>query len=142
MIDLKTELTTDPTSVGYNLNDLVSVEKKINEKNKTRLKFFEIGNGGIITALGLQLGNNFIDLLNSAPEFRHIRNLLLDGRLRLDSVVTQTVLASLIGTNIGGVTFTQQHVDALNAPAKEDCSRANQLGYPYVDDFMIREALK
>lgn len=84
---------------------------------RTRAVPTEVGNGTVLEVLGLQVGNALLDvLLSTEPSspYRHVRPLLEQGRLRLDLAPAQMALALLVGQQIAvGVTFTQQHVDAL-----------------------------
>ena len=81
-----------------------------------RTKFVptEIGNGTILETIGLAAGNALLDVLNTAPDFRHVKPLIEQGRLRLDSPLVIGTLASLVA---GGV-LTQEQADALIARAK------------------------
>lgn len=84
---------------------------------RTRVQHTEVGNGTVLEALGLTVGNALLDVLLStspASPYRHVRPLLEQGRLRLDLAPAQMALASLVGVQIAaGVTLTQEHVDAL-----------------------------
>lgn len=86
---------------------------------RTRVVPTEVGNGTILEAVGLTVGNALLDVLlstNPASPYRHVRPLLEQGRLRLDLGPAQVALASLVGQEIAaGVTLTQDHVDALIA---------------------------
>ena len=81
-----------------------------------RTKFVptKIGNGTILETIGLAAGNALLDVLNTAPDFRHVKPLIEQGRLRLDSPLVIGTLASLVA---GGV-LTQEQADALIARAK------------------------
>lgn len=86
---------------------------------RTRSTPTEVGNGTVLEALGLEVGNALLDVLlstNPASPYRHVRPLLEQGRLRLDLAPAQMALGSLIGVEIApGVTFTAEHVAALIA---------------------------
>ena len=56
----------------------------------------EIGNGTILQTIGLTAGNALLDVLNQAAEFRHVKPLLEQGRLRVDSDLVRTTLDSLV----------------------------------------------
>lgn len=77
---------------------------------RTRLTPYEIGHGMVLEVLGLATGNALLDAVYAAPDFRHVKPLLEQGRLRLDSAIVQATLASLVGT-----VLTQADVDNLNA---------------------------
>ena len=63
---------------------------------RTRLVPTEIGNGAILETIGLEAGNALLDLINSAPDFRYVRPLLEQGRLRVDSQLVLATLDSLV----------------------------------------------
>ena len=82
---------------------------------RTRWKPTEIGVGTIIEVLGLAVANPVLDALYASPDYRHIRPLLEQGRLRLDTVAQAGMLQPLVA---GGL-LTQAQLDALVARAKE-----------------------
>jgi hypothetical protein len=63
---------------------------------RMRLVPTEIGVGTVLEILGLSVGNALIDAINATPDFRHIRPLLEQGRLRLDASLVQATLQSLV----------------------------------------------
>lgn len=135
-MSLKDELQTDPAGLGYDLGDLAKVELLINAKTRTRPVPTECGNGTILEVLGLTTGNALLDVLTTAPDFRHVKPLVEQGRLRLDAPLTAAALGSLVP----GV-LTQDQANALLARARVPCSRGEELGLGQVTDHMIREAL-
>ena len=82
---------------------------------RTRWKHTEIGVGTIIEVLGLAAANPVLDALYAAPDYRHVKPLLDQGRLRLDAVAQAGMLQPLV---TGGL-LTQAQLDALVARAKE-----------------------
>ena len=82
---------------------------------RTRWKHTEIGVGTIIEVLGLAAANPVLDALYAAPDYRHVKPLLDQGRLRLDAVAQAGMLQPLV---TGGL-LTQAQLDALIARAKE-----------------------
>ena len=63
---------------------------------RVKLAPTEIGNGGILEAIGMADGNILLDVINSAPDFRHVKSLLEQGRLRIDSALVRATLDSLV----------------------------------------------
>ena len=82
---------------------------------RTRWKHTEIGVGTIIEVLGLAAANPVLDALYAAPDYRHVKPLLDQGRLRLDVVAQAGVLQPLVTSEL----LTQAQLDALIARAKE-----------------------
>ena len=82
---------------------------------RTRWKHTEIGVGTIIEVLGLSAANPVLDALYAAPDYRHVKPMLDQGRLRLDVVAQAGMLQPLVT----GELLTQAQLDALIARAKE-----------------------
>lgn len=81
---------------------------------RTRFVAREVGNGTVLEVLGLSVGNALLDLIQTHPAYRHVRPLLEQGRLRVDSAMVRGTMQQLVGSQIAsGVTFEQQHADAL-----------------------------
>lgn len=70
----------------------------------------EIGNGTILETLGLTAGNALLDVINSVPDFRHVKPLVEQGRLVISSPLVQATVDSLVPT-----VLTQAQADALKA---------------------------
>lgn len=79
-----------------------------------RIRYVEtpIGVGTIIEVLGLATANAVLDVIYSAPDYRHVKPLLDQGRLRLDSVFVRGALQSMVPALL-----TQSQCDALVARA-------------------------
>ena len=95
---------------------------------RTRWKHTEIGVGTIIEVLGLAAANPVLDALYAAPDYRHVKPLLDQGRLRLDVVAQAGMLQPLVT----GELLTQAQLDALIARAKEPAP---------VDEYAVRVAI-
>ena len=74
----------------------------------------EIGNGTILQTIGLTTGNALLDVLNQAAEFRHVKPLLEQGRLRVDSDLVRSTLDSLVPA-----VLTAAQAQALKALAEQ-----------------------
>lgn len=70
----------------------------------------EIGNGTILEVLGLQAGNALLDVINTVPDFRHVRPLVEQGRLAIASPLVQATVQSMVPS-----VLTQAQADALCA---------------------------
>lgn len=68
--------------------------------NAGRVKTVEtnVGNGTILEVLGITVGNALLDVLTTQEQFRHVRPLIEQGRLRLDSPLVQGVIDGFVGT--------------------------------------------
>ena len=95
---------------------------------RTRYVETQIGVGSIIEVLGLAAANPVLDALYAAPDYRHVKPLLDQGRLRLDAVAQAGMLQPLV---TGGL-LTQAQLDALVARAKEPAP---------VDEYDVRMAI-
>ena len=82
---------------------------------RTRYVETQIGVGTIIEVLGLAAANPVLDALYAAPDYRHVKPLLDQGRLRLDTVAQAGMLQPLV---TGGL-LPQVQLDALVARAKK-----------------------
>jgi hypothetical protein len=97
-------------------------------QGRTRWKPTEIGKGTIIQVLGLATANSVLDAVLATPDYRHVKELLEQGRLRLDVVAQAGLLQPLVAAQI----MTQSHLDTLTAVAQEPAP---------VDEYSIRVAL-
>ena len=82
---------------------------------RTRYVETQIGVGTIIEELGLAAANPVLDALYASPDYRHVKPLLDQGRLRLDAVAQAGMLQPLVAVEL----LTQAQLDALVARAKE-----------------------
>jgi hypothetical protein len=74
----------------------------------------EVGNGTILETIGLTVGNALLDVLNSEPNFRHVKPLLEQGRLRIDSALVRATLDSLVPA-----VLTAEQATALKSVAEQ-----------------------
>lgn len=95
---------------------------------RTRYVETQIGVGTIIEVLGLAAANPVLDALYASPDYRHVKPLLDQGRLRLDVVAQAGMLQPLVT----GGPLTQVQLDALIARAKEADP---------VDEYQVRIAI-
>lgn len=63
---------------------------------RTRAATREIGNGTVLDVLGLVAGNKLLDHIATAPELRHVKPLLEQGRLMIGAPGAQQVLQSFV----------------------------------------------
>ena len=80
---------------------------------RTKPSTREIGNGTILETLGLTAGNALLDAINNAPDFRHVKPLVEQGRLIVGSPLVAVALAGMVA----GKVITQADADKLLAIA-------------------------
>jgi hypothetical protein len=79
---------------------------------RTKLIPTEVGAGTVLEVLGMTTGNALLDVIANVADFRHVKPLVEQGRLRLDSALVIATMQSLVGT-----VLTQPQADALVARA-------------------------
>lgn len=72
------------------------VIRDIVNKDRTKPSTREIGNGTILETIGLQYGNAMLDVLYNAPDFRHVKPLLEQGRLIIGSPLVVATVQSMV----------------------------------------------
>ena len=102
---------------------------------RTRYVETQIGVGTIIEVLGLATANAVLDVIYSAPDYRYVKPLLDQGRLRLDSAFVRGALQSMVPALL-----TQQQRDALVARAavSDPVNEYNVRVAIYNDDGSLR----
>lgn len=106
------EITAITASVDNRADGITAAVLSVRRK---KLVPTEVGNGTILEVLGLASGNALLDAINAAPDFRHVKPMVEQGRLRLDSPLVIATLQSLVGSLL-----TQAQADALLARAEAD----------------------
>lgn len=67
---------------------------------RTRPKAYEIGKGTIVEVLGLPGANAFLDIIDGDSTYRHVKHLLQDGRLRIDSTLVVNLVQGFMQANV------------------------------------------
>lgn len=106
------EIIRSDTTLLSLLPDSQAIAEKISE-NRFRFVQTEIGVGTILEVFGLEDGNAVLDVIYSQPSYRHVKPLLEQGRLRLDSAFVRAALQSMVPAIL-----TQDQVDSLVNKAK------------------------
>lgn len=65
-------------------------------EGRTKPSTREIGNGTILETIGLQYGNAMLDVIYSAPDFRHVKPLLEQGRLIVGSPLVVATIQGMV----------------------------------------------
>lgn len=145
---LKTELTADPAALGYDMADAAQIERVINARDRSRIVSHFVSERGVLDrhAGGPVAGDALLAKLEAFAQSaqplagivrRALKFLAQPDGIDLGSAGVQGMLDALTD---GGVLTTAER-DGLRAMATRSCSRAEELGLPYVTDAMIREAL-
>jgi len=144
---LKTELTTDPAGLGYDLGDHAQIEALINAKDRSHVVSHFASERGILDrypggpaaadALLVKL-EQFAASANPMAGIvkRALKFLGTPEGIDLGSNGVQSMLTALTPSLL-----TTAERDGLRSMATRACSRAEQIGMGYVTDTMIREAL-
>lgn len=111
--EIRAAIAADPALQAL-VPDTVALAAALSE-GRARWKHTEIGVGTVIEVLGLAGANPVLDALYASPDYRHVKPLLEQGRLRLDIVAQAGMLQPLVG---GGL-LTQAQLDALTARSRE-----------------------
>lgn len=97
------EIQTKCSQAEINSKDHGVMANVINQ-GRTKLVPTEVGIGTILEVLGLTAGNAFLDILYANTDFKYVRPLLEQGRLRVDSTLVRGTLDALVGN---GLTLAQ-----------------------------------
>lgn len=82
---------------------------------RIRPSSLEIGNGTVLETIGLAAGNALLDAIYNGNDYRHVRPLLEQGRLKAASPLIAGALSELVEANV----IEQEHADALLALGTE-----------------------
>ena len=93
--------------------DVAAITAAVN-LGRTKPNTREIGNGTILETLGLEGGNALLDVINSVPDFRHVKPLVEQGRLVIGASLVQSTVRSLVPS-----VLTAAQADALCALGME-----------------------
>lgn len=77
---------------------------------RLRPSHVEIGNGTVLETLGIAAANAFLDVVSGTPDFRYVKPLLDQGRLKIGSALVQATIKSMVP-----LVLTQAQADALCA---------------------------
>lgn len=73
-------------------------------------RYTEIGKGKIIGAIGLAAANNVLDVIDSMPDYRHVKQLVENGWLDIGSPLARASIDAMVPAII-----TQEQSDAIKA---------------------------
>lgn len=91
-----------------------AIADALNATRPPRLAPTEVGKGAIIEAIGLDAANALLDVIDGSPDFRHAKQLVAQGWLRLDSSMTLSLLDGLVVTG----TLSAENAAKLRALAE------------------------
>ena len=98
----------DPALIASRDFDAIAAAVSV---GRTKANTKEIGNGTILEVLGLETGNALLDVINSAPNLRHVKPLIEQGRLTAGSPLVQATVQALVPMGV----LAQPQADALCA---------------------------
>lgn len=103
----------------------------------SRVRYVEtnIGVGTIIEVLGLSVANPVLDAIYASPDYRHVKPLLDQGRLRLDSEYVRGALQAMVPTLL---TQTQRDALVARAAVADPVSEYDVRCAIYADDGSLR----
>ena len=79
---------------------------------RTKPSGLQVGKGTILETIGLTAGNAFLDVIDTVPDFRHVKGLIAEGRLIISSPLVTSTIAAFVPS-----VLTQAQADALLALA-------------------------
>lgn len=158
---LRLEIQDDPAGLGYNTADLADIELKINAKNVTRVYSRIITSRGA-AALFPKLAFPARSMAFEAAmlKLETFANTQKDSADVSTKLIARAVYRQLDSFNRTGLdmgdlevhgmldllasmgVITPPEAEGFKAMGIQVCSRAEQIGYSYVTDTMIREALE
>lgn len=103
------------------ITSLLNNWRKVNNIKKKQST--AIGKGSIIAALGISAGNNFLDVVYSQQEYRHIKDVITAGTFDVTLDVSVAGIAAMVSASV----ITQTEADSLLALGTID-------DLAYVDD--------
>lgn len=77
---------------------------------RTKSQPTAIGKGTIIGVLGMAAGNAFLDVINTVPDYRHVKDIIRDGAFDVSLPVSQYGIDAMVPA-----VLTQEQADALKA---------------------------
>ena len=80
---------------------------------RVKLVKTEIGKGRILETLGLEVGNNVLDAIDTIPDYRHVKHLVANGWLDIGSALARYAVDAMVPALL-----TQEQADSLKALAE------------------------
>jgi hypothetical protein len=77
---------------------------------RTRPSTTHIGEGKLLEVLGLAAGNAFLDVINTVPDYRHVKKIIARGDFDMSTSVSQDGVQAMVPA-----VLTQVQADALKA---------------------------
>lgn len=132
--EIRAEINSDP-AIKALMPDTVAMSVELSKKKKKYVPT-EIGKGTIIEVLGLPAANSVLDAVLSSADYRHVKELLEQGRLRLDVSAKGGLLQPLVTAGI----ITQEKLDLLcdRSRVKDEVSDLEVRVAVFNDDGSLR----
>ena len=100
-------------ATGLSYDDYHAIAAAVNV-GRTKLVKTSIGEGTILATLGMAAGNAFLDVIDSVPDYRHVKKIIARGEFDMSLEVSQMGVQAMVPS-----VLTQAEADALKALAQE-----------------------
>ena len=107
MITLTQIQALDPVLIAG--GDYQAIANALNV-GRTKSQPTAIGKGTIIGVLGMAAGNAFLDVIDTVPDYRHVKDIIRDGAFDVSLPVSQYGIDAMVPA-----VLTQEQADALKA---------------------------
>lgn len=87
---------------------------EILSNTNTRTVSTAIGKGTILSVLGFEAGNAFLDVIDTQPTYRHVKDIIGDSKFDVSLDVSKQGILAMVPAVV-----TQEQADALIALGKE-----------------------
>lgn len=96
-----------PEEIASREHGLIAAKTSIGRKRPQKTS---IGEGTILATLGIDVGNVFLDVIDSVPSYRHVKKIITRGDFDVSTSVSQAGIQALVPS-----VLSQEQADALKA---------------------------
>lgn len=109
------EIQTKCTPAEIAARDFHAIAAKVSVGRKAP-SGLKIGKGTIVKAIGLTAANAFLDIVDTAPDFRHVKHLLVTGELD----ASDSLIADVINPMVPSVLTAAQAATLIALGERDD----------------------
>lgn len=109
LAEIQQKCTLEEIAAG----DFHVIAEKVNV-GRTIPKKTSIGEGTILEVLGITAGNAFLDVIDTVPDYRHVKKIIARGDFDMSTAISQAGVQALVPA-----VLTQEQADALMNLGKE-----------------------